>query len=407
MSLRTYFDPLFQSVKFNAARAKAFSRFQTGFVNKNEEHMLFFGGNLLGVQVVRFTLSDYHTFFDEVAGVDAQAAIAAVKADKDIPANFKVASDEFNLVCFYCAYRFLTSPDLDQKAKTEAATNALLIFHYKIITSLMAHYFRYPADPEIAQAAYSALSARFLIKKLGSWQEVFLYRTAEILKSSSIHSKVLKTFDEDLEIIYLVGDSQGRIRDMVKNITDVFMKVHVSGERVDVSTMHEITLDGQETLKDRIHGPSNYEKYLLSVISDPHTFIKEELFSVVLQVMPAVSAKMFRAYLLWLTAQVHGPHHKDLEHFIQNMMVYTIDYLNRNGQLLKQTKDITSVLVDIRNLFLSSRSADEHLKKIRDDGTKLILGFDKTLGETQTAALRTSAILYLCIRAFTKQYYHQ
>lgn len=407
MSLRTYFDPLFKSVKFDAAQVKAFSRFQTGFVNKNEDHMLFFGGNLLGVQVVRFTLSDYYTFFDEVVGVDSQEVIEAIKADKDIPSNFKVASDEFNLTCFYCAYRFLTSPHLDSKARLEGATQALLIFHYKVITSLLAHYFRYPADPEIAQAAYSALSARFLIKKLGSWQEVFLYRTAEILKSDSIHSKVLKTFDEDLDIIYLVGDSQGRIRDMVKNITDVFMKVHVSGDRVDVSTMHEITLDGQETLRDRIHGPNNYEKYLLSVISDPHTFVKEELFSVVLQVMPAVSSKMFRAFLLWMTAQVHGQHHKDLEQFIQNMMVYTIDYLNRNGQLLKQTKDIMAVLVDIRNLYLSSRSSDEHLKKIRDDGARLVLWYDKTLGETQSAALRTSAILYLCIRAFTKQYYHQ
>jgi hypothetical protein len=409
MTLRLidFFDPLFEHVSFDKKKARAFQEFQIGFINKNEEHLNFFSGNLLGVQRVIFSTSDALRLFEDVIGVAQEKIKQAIAQDKNFNLDHIVASDSVNLALFYCAHRFLKSSALDPKARYEAALNSLLIFHYRVLSSLITHYFRYPADPKTAQATYTQLSARYLIKSLGSWIEVLNYRCNEILKEESIHHDYLKTFQDDGKIMYMVSDSQGRMRDMIKNIYAEFMRVHTEGDRVHNTTLNEITLDGQETITDKTKGPQIYTHYVLSILPDPYSFIKEELFAVILQVMPAVSGKMLKQTLTYLVEQIHGKDRTNVEHFINQVMTYSIEYLNRQGHHVGYTKDIQQMLSDVRNLYLSSRASDHYLKEIRELGESIVKKVFPNVGPTQNAAIRTSVILYVLLRAFTKHYYHQ
>mgnify|MGYP000662071918 CR=1 FL=1 len=54
-TIKGVFERVCEHVKFDVALAQRVIEFQIAFVNKNEEHMAFFGGNLTGVHVVRFT----------------------------------------------------------------------------------------------------------------------------------------------------------------------------------------------------------------------------------------------------------------------------------------------------------------------------------------------------------------
>ncbi len=400
------FEELCRDIRFDKKLASEFYKYQIGFVNKNEEHVLFFGGNLLGVQVLRFTDSDYNTLFDDILNVDPNVLKEMIKEDPNINQNFVVSSDEFNLTCFYAAHKFLTSKYLDDKTRLRAAKDVMLIYQYRIMSSLLYHYFRYPADPDIAQATYANLSNRFLIKKLGSWQELFNYRADEIVREDGLHKHVLSKFDNDGDIVNMVNDTQGRIRDIVKNIYAEFKKVHVSGERIDVSSSTEITLDGKDVIRDKIHGPDIYSKYILSLIADEHTFIKEELFSIVVQAMPGVNIRMFRSMLEWMSIESHSHHGKDIEKFIHQVLLYTIEYLYTDGSILKQTRDLVALTINIRNLYLASRSSDMELQEIRDLGTKIIKHSMPSIGSAMVSSVRTSIILYIALRAFTKHYYH-
>ncbi len=406
MRLVEILDEIFKDVKFNKDLAKRFYQFQIGFVNKNEEHMLFFGGNLLGVQVVRFLPSDYNNFFNVLLDVDSEKLKHDIEHKSTINTDFKVSSDEFNIACFYCMYRFLNSPYLSPNERERAATDACLIYQYKITCSLLAHYFRYPVDPDIAQATYASLSNRFLIKKLGSWGEVFNYRCEEILREDGLHYHIFKNFSDDKAITYVIADTQGRIRDMLKNITAEFKKVHVSGERIDVSSSTDITLDGNEIIKDKIHGPDIYVRYVMSVMADEYTFIKEELFAIVVQALPGINSRLFRTTLQWFSEQSHGKYSKEIDQFIRQVLIYTIEYLNRDGKLLQKTRDILDLTINIKNLYLASRSTDMELKEIRDNGSNLIAVISPTSSESVVSNIRTGVILYLTLRAFTKHYYH-
>src|SRR5574343_151437 len=143
-SLKELFDEHLSKVKFNQALANQFYRFQVEFVNKNEEHMAFFGGKMLGVQVVRFNEQDYTKFFDLIDLDRDQVKYEIVNHVDAIPESWKVANDVFSETCMYLIHRFLTSPLLAEDRRERAALDVALAFNYRWIAALIRDYFRFP-----------------------------------------------------------------------------------------------------------------------------------------------------------------------------------------------------------------------------------------------------------------------
>lgn len=402
-TLLEVFDEHLAKVKFNQNLANALYRFQVGFVNKNEEHMAFFGGKLLGVQVVRFTQQDSTNFFD-ILNVDSEAIRTDILENvKDIKESWKVTNDVITMTLFYLIHRFLTSPLLDPKKREDAAKQCALIFNYRWISAFIRDYFRFPADPKLAQTTYVNLSNRFLIKKLGSWQEVMSYRSEEMIHGDGIHRNTLLKFNDDVAIIYAVNDSEGRIRDMVKNIYAEMVRTQHSGERIGVSSGTVIDADGQEVIKDRIHGLENYTTYILNVIPDRNSFIKKELVSVVAKVMYTMQERGFVKVLEWMSE--HYATEPEIEEIVRKVLIHSFNYLIDNGQILKNTRDLAGLLTKLKGIYVSSRSSDEDLLELRDIGTSLI---GKAIGKTNeqtVAAIRTGLFLYICLRTYTKHHY--
>ncbi len=405
LTIKELLDDSYRHLVFDNNLAKELYRYQVGFVNKNSEHMEFFGGNLLGVHIVRFTEKDSNRFFNDILDIDNFDLKDQIDNLPGINPSWKVSSDPFNLTCVYLIHRFLTNKVLPQDVSQRAAIDVGLILNYKYITSLLAGYFKYPADPKIAQAVYAGLSNRYLIKKLGNWQEVMLYRAKELIEPESIWLKTLKTFTPDKDIVDMVNDTQGRIRDMVKNITAEFMTAHAAGEKILSNSNMGLDGDGEEVIKDKVHGPEMYQNYLLSVMADENSFIREELINVVCKVMAGMQVRNFRNTLFWLSRNAHDTKHEMVEKFVRNVLIYSIDYLSSHGYLLRDSKDLAGIVSKLKNLYLSSRSSDSDLAEIRDTGMLMV---SEACGKTSAqaaAAIRTGIILYICIRAFTKHYY--
>ena len=100
------FDRVCGHVKFDVKLAQRIINFQVGFVNKNEDHVAFFGGVLTGVHVVRMTSTDMGNFFADVLQIneieleDELHALSAVVADRkvsgDLEDAIKAALDAYN-----------------------------------------------------------------------------------------------------------------------------------------------------------------------------------------------------------------------------------------------------------------------------------------------------------------------
>ena len=67
--IRTFFnEEIGSQLKIDRAWVMKLAKFRLGFTLRNEDHINFFGGNLFGVDVVRFTQSDRDYIFEEFSG---------------------------------------------------------------------------------------------------------------------------------------------------------------------------------------------------------------------------------------------------------------------------------------------------------------------------------------------------
>lgn len=399
LTLKEVFDTEFDGVVFDKKIAHALYQYQFAFINRNSDHLEFFGGNLLGVQVIRFKDADVNRFFNEVLDVDYMALTQAVRQVTTIDHSFKVSGDVLNLTLMYVMHRLYTTPHLTDQLKDTAAYNAALIFFYRCICALMSDWFRYPADERIAQKAYANLSNKYLIKSLGSWIKVMEYRAKDLISKKGLHRAGLTKFTDDYAVVYAINDSQGRIRDLVKNYYAEFKQVHTDGESIGHSSSTVIDMDGEESVREKTKSVESYVIYVQNLIIDPAGWVRDDMISVIVEINTNTSVRMVKGLVTWLGEKYHDPEfHRLIDRFLQLVITQTM-HLVEYSIVPTQRKNLPHVLQSLKNLYLSTRSTDPDLLEIRQIGEKLVTKCNGKLSKSLMMSTRLSLILYISLRA--------
>jgi hypothetical protein len=411
-TIKSIFDEECVKLVIDKHLLKKISQYQLFFVNKNEDHIKFFGGNLLGVQVVRFMPQDYDHWFDEVLCIDYGPLGERLETLEEIQPEFrKVTSDTFNLSCIWLCHAILNSHYLTPEEKQTGMIDTLLVLQYKFITSLLYHYFKYPADRQVAEAAYAQLSYKFAIKVYGSWAAVLRNRAESICSQidpitnkPSIHYDAIMHMGVDKDVTYVLSDSQGRIRDIVKNYYFIFDMVKNSNGRI-ISTSSIVEYDGEVFLRDKTKNLTAYGRYLNSIITDKNSFIRNELVVIIEKLMHTMSPRLFMETLVWMSTNYRQDGVGVIEEVLNETLIHSFDYLNQERGVVRNTTDIPGLLDKLRGVYMSSRSTDPILISLRskmETVVKLATG-NKT--ESMIASVRTATMLYIVLRAFTMKHY--
>lgn len=398
------FNSLFAHCVFDKKLGEKVEEFHIKFINYNDEHISFFGGKLIGNNVVRFTNSLLHQYYD-IFGISESQIVETIKHISSIDKSRIVTSDPFNVASMYLAHAFLTSPKLKPKDQIEYATLICLILNYRFMTGFMNRFFQYPIDQQMAQALYANLSYKFLIKKLANWEEVFKYRAVSMVHEGQLHHETLKAFNDDEKILKAIADAQGRMKDMIKNIYKEFILVHRSGQRIYLNNDTIINEEGMEILRDKNIGIERYKDYILNVVKDTNTFIKNELVDLIANLMENVDKKQFIQVLEWITKQSFSKEEELIDDFITRNLTFSFDYINTNQSILHHSKDIGVFLSTLRGAYMSSRSTDNNLLQLRKDGEKIVRASLDTTNQALIVTIRTSLLLYIVLRTYTKSYY--
>lgn len=400
LTLLEVFDKAFEHVKFDANLARAFYRYQIGYLNKSKEHLEFFGGNLLGVQIIRFKDSDVLKIFDEILDVDYYSLTALIRQVPTINHEYKVSGDILNLSCMYAIHRFLNSPSLNDTQKQRAAYDVALIFFYRCVAAITSDWVKYPFDPKIAQAAYARLSNKHLIKKLGSWFKVMDYRANDLVDMGGIHRQSLVQFNDDVRIVYCINDSQGRVRDLLKNYYAEFIRVHKSGDSIATTQSTYLDADGEEVNAEKTKSVESYVTYMTNCVVDKNSFVREDLVGVINKLNNNTSMRMIRHTLTWMCDNYTHTMHKDISEFITLIIVHSMHLIQYNV-VPKNPRDYPYILLSLKNLYLSTRSTDPELEKIRELGMKIVTAANGKCSASLLMSTRTSIILYITLRALT------
>ena len=390
-------------VKIDAALAKRLNNFANKFVNKNDDHINFFGSNLSGVYSIYFTTMDKNELMIDVIGdIDDAAIRKEIRQLPDVGATWVVATEPVTIVGMYLVHRFLHS-DLPEKVKHRAMVDAAMIIHYKFITSLMNHYFTYNVDMATALATYSALSRKYTIKQEGTWQKILERRVNDLLFNQDSWHEVIKTFSPDTEVVKMVSDMQYRMRSMVKNIAEVTYRLHDQGVGVDSSGDMIPTDDGLK-VKDVSRLQSGYRDYILDVLNEPRSLIKTELVHLIGEAVTTMPEPPLYEVLTYISKQSRE-RNKNVTTLCTEILMYVFNYLQKEGKSDQALNNLSLLIEKIKALITASKTNDPAVLKMRKLSDKLVKKGCSTRSPAALSGLRTGLILYIVIRTLTRQHY--
>lgn len=403
-SIKSIFDDECSGLEIDARLAKKLHQYQQAFVSKNEEHISFFGGVLLGVQVVRFTRQDSDRWFEEIMEVDSDAISERTAKLPTLKPNWNIATNTMNQSCVWLAHKFFTNKALPEEVRYEAAIDCLLVLQYKFFTSLLYQYFRFPADRAVAEATYAELTNKFGIKQHRSWSAWLRARAEDILSKGSTHLVVMNAMQPDDRVVRMLNDTQGRIRDMMKNIYKVFRRIYTQGGKI-ITTSAVVEHDGAEILKDKTKSLLVYERYLASIVGDQNSFIRQELLQVIESAMHTMNSRLFRETLVWVSNNYGQPAARYIEELVSETLIHSFGYLFDNRDVLKSRSNMAGMLDRLRGVYMSSRSTDPVLFSLREKAEKIVRNATGSKSPNAIAGVRTGLLLYLVLRAYTMRYY--
>lgn len=395
-------NEMFKNVKIDLALGKAVHKFQMGYVNTSRDYVEFFGSNLLGVHVIRFRDSDVLRFFTNVLDIDFTTVKEAIRETKTIEHHRLVSSDIFNLTIIYLLHRVMAEPELKDNEKEWIARNVALIFFYRCIAALLSDWFRYPADPKLARVAYNNLSYKFLIKKLGSWHKVMEYRANEYISKTGVQYKKLVKMEFDKDLVDVINDGANSIRDMVKNYYRELDLAKQQGDRLGVTNKVGLDIDGEEMVKDSIRSIDKQIASIKHYLNDPTSFIKDEFVRVIIDINKNTSVRLLKETLVWVCANTSGKRHKFIDDIVTSIVVYS-SYLIDTKIEKEKHKDLGYVIIQLKNLYLSSRSVDRDLLSIREKVDKMLKEAHEDMSTPLILATRTAFILYVTLRVLIGQ----
>lgn len=401
LTFKAVFDRHSSDLKIDQALVRRLHNYALGFVNRNEDHVNFFGGNLLGVYPVRYRTTDRETWFDSVVKMDEREVQNDLHEVEAFDADYQVSSDTFNQSCIYLLHRIYTST-LSSSQKEQALMDTTLIMQYKLISSLMAHYFPYPADQQIAIATYAELSMKFSLKIHGSWGALLQARAKDVLDQHSIHYKTYTEYKNDPGVIYMINDIQGRLREIIKSMVAVFYQVKESGKKFALVSA-TLERDGLTIVKDKHNQYQTYTRYVKQILSDKPSWVRAELSSIVCDAMHRMPPRLFEDTLAWMSD--HQGHAPVIEQLIDEVLNHAYDYVTHNRSFQNGRIPLELLLTRLRALYMASRMVDPALLKSKELAESLVAQAVKTKNPSIQASIRTGVQLYICLRAFSMSYY--
>lgn len=411
--IRQVFEQHTKGLRLDRDFFKLVIAMESGFVNKKQEHIEFFGGATYGVQVVRFTRLETDILFVDVLEVDEETLKEDLYALRDTTKNppqpvinqdWLVSRDVFNLSSIWLIHALHHAKSLTHEQRQEAKIRVCMYLLYKFMTSRMYKHFRFPADPEIAAATYSQLSGKYSIKALGSWGAVIRDLATKAVSEKGIWAETIDKMDVDYDVILMINDIQGRIRGMLRNVYDKHKQCLAQGMR-QVRSSASIEIDGESILKDRTNSLSRYTRYLYSVISDRETFIRQELVDAVCSMMSTMNPKHLQQALVWTSNNVNQTRDHLVERCVDLTMEHAFEYLQAHRDLARYPSDLPEICAKLRGAYTSSRSVDPKLMTLRTDVEKLVTHATNSRNTSALASARTGWMLYVTLRAWSMRHY--
>ncbi len=386
--------------KFDRNLVKLVLLYVNNFIKKDENHINFFGGNLIGVYPIRWTTEDKLSWVYDVLAIDEFEELSNnLYSLPSIDKAFNVSSDPVNLSLVWLTYKALNSKDLSQLEIDQITHAALDMLHYKLITSLHTHYFKFSANIAIATAVYENLDNKFQLKRAGTWQGLVNLRTNDILSHNSIHYKTIRELTPNIAVVKMLNDISSRIRSVFKIITAEFHRLHQLNERIS-STSKYTHVDGTDILKDSINKYQHIKSLMHDLVPDRIAFINEELITIVINIINTAYINYVRETLFYISQNYNVKlKHVNIPELIDEILMFVFTIIRKENIELH---NLSTIALKLKGVLRSSRIKNIEFITIKDNLAVIIENANPGISEVNMASTRIAVLLYIALRALLK-----
>lgn len=382
--------------------AKRIINFSHYLRTKNPDHINWFGGNLLGVERIKFLTVDNDRWFDEVIEVDEAYLGDCVRSVPSINEDWVVSSDVFNISTIWVLHRLVTAGTQSKLIK-QAQIEVGVILQFKYYTSIWYNFFdRCPVDKAAAEATYQALSLKFRLRQLGSWGALLEYQAAQLVDPSGTRARTLRTFAEDKDVLVIVTDINTRCRAVVKDMYGPLEAVRSGNTRINTTGSTMISVDGDKIIKDTNNFYTTASYYLKDAACNPTNFVRSDLVQLVMDIMPTANETALLECLNAMANAPEGKARRDVNWIIDTTLEHAFEYISSNRI---RVTDAGQILLKLRAIYTAPKTSGQLLVELRKELEKFAKKNCFLNSSSAIASIRTAILLYLVLRCLAVNIY--
>lgn len=382
--------------------AKRIINFAHYLRTKNPDHISWFGGNLLGVDRIKFLTVDNDRWFDEVLEVDEAYLRDCVHSVPSVNEDWNVSSDIFNISTIWVLHRLVTAGTQSKLVK-QAQIEVGVILQFKYYTSIWYNFFdRSPVDKAAAEATYQALSLKFRLRQLGSWGALLEFQAAALVDPHGTRARTLKTFAEDKDVLVIVTDINTRCRAVVKDMYGPLEAVRSGNTRINTTGSTMISVDGDKIIKDTNNFYNTASYYLKDAASNPTNFIRADLLQLVMELMPTANETAVVECLQAVANAAEGKPRRDVNWMLETTLQHAFEYIASNRIKIS---DAGQILSKLRAIYTAPKTSGTVLIELRNTVEKFAKKNCFLNSSSAIASVRTALLLYFVVRALAYSMY--
>jgi len=389
----------------------------TFFETKND-HNQALNTAMLGVTPIYFTQTDL-SYFYAIFNINPKDISQIVKNCPVTNNDWIIVNDVYNQMIVYISYRILNEKSLSDKQKELGIFTLFKLLHYKFFTSIIYHSYKFGADPETMQYVITNLSNKFDIVKLGTWKAVLEQRARDVVKKGSLHYDTLLNYKNDEDIVYVISDTQSRLRQKLVLINRLYYEAKEKKEAISGYKLVD-EIDGQKVIQATGNSFDNIITNLQMQIQSPSRFLDMDIINVMSSKFKDLSPEMFKIILTMFCDEASNQNtYKKNQSIIkvknnntgekeevivscnlliQELIQKTYRYCIMNKVNMSSKADILSKII---NTYTSSRVSDPDILRIKRSFVYFVINCKKTVRNTTIASLALGMIVYIMIKSFT------
>lgn len=398
MTLLELFNETYSHVVFDKTLINKFKFFRIGWGAKDDAYIEFLSSGLIGVHPIRFSSRDEAGIFVDILQIDQDDLQTKIYSVPGINRSFNVSSNVLNLSLIYFMHKFIESK-LSTSDKEEAIRELYQIYAYKCIGSLYSHYFPYRVDPNVAQTIFEQLQDKYLIKKLGSWDLLFLHNAKVCYPGGNNYSRI-QHFNTD-NAVRVANDLQTRLKSTVKNISKVLYSfIESGGDKIKSVTLVKPGDDeNEEGIKDIMNGGSKYINFIKNIIHSPNDFIIKDYLYLICKVVPNAKEDRLREVLEYISVYEFNPSPE--RDYISFTIRQSIAYLNRKGITHGYARDALGCLQKLKGFFSTSKVKEPEVIQAKREIEKICYKGLKQKTKWIITPLVIATMLYIFLRTIS------